>query len=66
MEKIKAFGCGPYRSYECLIKRKYSKDRRPVVLPQEFTCLIVPDDMHDEVLEILSTRHCLVSPQGNH
>lgn len=41
--KIMAFECGLYKSYDCKIKRKYSQDRSPVILPEEFTCLIVPD-----------------------
>ena len=60
---IMVLDCGLYRSYECQIKRKYSRDRSPVVLPDEFMCLIVPDNRRDEVLEILSKHLRPASPQ---
>ncbi len=54
--KIMAFECGLYKSYDCKIKRKYSQDRSLVILPEEFTCLIVPSDTRDEVLGILGKQ----------
>lgn len=52
--EIMVFDCGLYCSYECQIKKKYSQDRSPVILPDEFTCLIVSADRRGEVLKILS------------
>lgn len=63
--EIQSFDCGLYRPFECTLKRKYSQDRSPVILPPEFTCLIVPADKRDEALEILSNLLRLVSPQDN-
>ena len=49
------YSCGVYEEYECTIKRKYSQDRAPVVLPDVFTVLLVPSKMTDEQRESLST-----------
>lgn len=65
MEKVQVFECGPYKKHDCTIRRKYSENREPVVLPEEFTVLIVPSGMTDGLLKSLAIAHGQDAVQDN-
>lgn len=66
MKEIKVYRCGVYRPFDCKLKRKYTEDRSPVVLPDEFTVFLVPSGMTDELLQSLSTAGYQVVCEDNH
>lgn len=41
--EAKVFKCGLYNEYNAEIKRKYSQDRAPIKLPNDFTLIVVED-----------------------
>lgn len=63
--QVRIFDCGIYKNFDCQLKRKYSEDRSPIVLPDEFTVLIVSQEMRGELLKSLSTVPDLILSRDN-